>query len=271
MQLLVSYHRHFDHSPQDVLYINKEYFTKTNMSIWPMIAIISFAALLHASFQLSVSVLTVLSGHALGAKRPKAQLISLVGSYVGGIVVTTMLVFSALAYFATLFFSYNQPTLAWILLAGINVAVGGSVLLFYFRKTNGTELWLPRRFAEDLAKRAKGITQPEEAFALGVMSIFIELAFIAAPLSIAVLTLVNLPAWQQVGGLALYVALSSLPILIIASLVGGGHKISTIQRWREQNKRFLQYAAGSGLIVLGLYIFIAEVVGRIALDGSTLL
>jgi hypothetical protein len=42
-------------------------------------------------------------------------------------------------------------------------------------------------------------------------------------------------------------------------LIGGGHTISGIQRWREQNKRFLQFVAGSALIVLGFYVYVEQV------------
>jgi hypothetical protein len=43
-------------------------------------------------------------------------------------------------------------------------------------------------------------------------------------------------------------------------LIGSGHSLSRIQRWREANKHFLQFAAGAGLIVLGGYLYVNEVV-----------
>lgn len=239
------------------------------MFMWPIVTLLCFAALLHASFQLSVSLLTMLSSHALGAKQPLKTLVSLTCAYILGVVVATTLLFSTLGYFATLFFSANQPTIVWTILASFTVAVGGTVMLFYFRKQNGTQLWLPRGFAEYLAKRAKSATQPEEAFALGATSVLSELMFILAPLGIAAFALARLTAWEQVGGLLAYVALTSLPLIIITCMLSTGKKISSIQRWREQNKHFLQYAAGSGLVVLGLYVFISEVVSQVA-DGIPL-
>jgi uncharacterized membrane protein (DUF485 family) len=32
--------------------------------------------------------------------------------------------------------------------------------------------------------------------------------------------------------------------------------VARIQKWREHNKRFLQFAAGSALIVLGVYFYV---------------
>ena len=46
-------------------------------------------------------------------------------------------------------------------------------------------------------------------------------------------------------------------------LIGGGHKLSRIQKWREDNKRFMQFAAGSALLVLGFYMYVNEVVAAV--------
>ena len=41
-------------------------------------------------------------------------------------------------------------------------------------------------------------------------------------------------------------------------LVGGGHKLSAIQAWREKHKLFLQFIAAAGLLILGAYTFVNE-------------
>jgi hypothetical protein len=48
---------------------------------------------------------------------------------------------------------------------------------------------------------------------------------------------------------------------LVAALIGGGHSLGQIQRWREANKGFLQFIAGSGLIVLGFYMYVNQVGG----------
>jgi hypothetical protein len=58
-------------------------------------------------------------------------------------------------------------------------------------------------------------------------------------------------------------------LLIVNGLIGSGHKISSIQKWRENNKRFLQFAAGSGLLILGCYLYVDKVVAvSVALHGA---
>ena len=62
-----------------------------NFDIYGSFAIILLAALTHASFQLSVSVLTLLSGHALGRKTAHMRLLRLTGGFILGAGVMTVL------------------------------------------------------------------------------------------------------------------------------------------------------------------------------------
>jgi cytochrome c biogenesis protein CcdA len=255
-----------------MIYINKEYLKpKQKMSLVPMLAIIFFAALLHASFQLGVSLLTMISGHSLGNRRSHAHLLKLNIAYIAGVGTLITLIFASLAHFASILSYPREPVIWWIIIASLNIGIGLTVTLFYYRKGPGTELWLPRSFAQYLATRTKKTTHSAEAFTLGMGSVVSELLFIIGPLSAATLFVIRYDSSLQILGLIAYVFIALLPLLIITVMVGSGHKISTIQRWRERNKRFLQYAAGSGLIILGLYIFITEVVSVLALEDITIL
>ena len=61
--------------------------------------IVAVAALIHASFQLSVSMLTLLSSHTIGAKRSHARLLKLSGAFTFGVIVMTILALSTIALF----------------------------------------------------------------------------------------------------------------------------------------------------------------------------
>lgn len=236
-----------------------------------MLAIIFFAALLHASFQLGVSLLTMLSSHSLGSRRSHANILKLNFAYISGVGFLTTLIFASLSYLANILTYPREPVIWWIVLASLNIGIGLAVTMFYYRKGKGTELWLPRQFAEYLSGRTKKTTHSAEAFVLGMASVASEGMFIIGPLSIAALYVIRYEPIWQLTGLLLYIFIALFPLIIIASMVGSGHKISTIQRWREHNKRFLQYAAGSGLIIIGLYLFISEVVSALAFEGVTIL
>jgi hypothetical protein len=223
-------------------------------------AIILLAAIIHASFQLSVSVLTLLSGHALGRKTAKHRLASLVGGFILGAAMMTILMLSTLAFIFTTSLPHGISPILWAAYCGAAIGVGIAVWLFYYRGERGTSLWIPRSFAEFLSDRCKHSKNTAEAFGLGLTSVFAEILFVLAPLGITALVLTGLPRDLQLLGLFTYVLVSVLPLLIVGLMVNNGHKLSRIQRWRENNKRFLQFAAGSGLLVLGLYVYVEQVV-----------
>ena len=222
-------------------------------------AVIAFAALIHASFQLSVSMLTLLSGHAIGKKTAHHRLLHLMGSFVSGAAVMTVLLVATVVLLFEPGYIAVTP-LSWSVISGLLIGIGIAVWIFYYRREVGTTLWVPRSLARVLSDRTKATKSSAEAFSLGLTSVFSELLFIVAPLSVGALAITTLPAaWRPIG-IAVYVIVSLLSLLIVTALVGGGHKLSGLQAWRETNKRFLQFAAGSGLLALGLYVYISQVV-----------
>ena len=229
------------------------------MNIANSLAIIALAALIHASFQLSVSVLTLLGGHAIGAKQSQAKVLRLTTSFVFGVGVMTMLLLSFVSVVLLDVFGGNAPQVVWAIACGLLLGVGVAVWLFYYRRTKGTSLWIPRPIASYLHERTKATRRSVEAFSLGLTSVLGELIFIIAPIAISALVLIHLPPLWQLAGIAIYSVISLLSLTIAWVLIGSGHKLSRIQEWREANKYFLQFAAGSGLVILGLYVYVVEV------------
>lgn len=222
--------------------------------------VVGFAALIHASFQLSVSVLTMLSSHSIGAKRSHAKLLRMTISFVVGNKVMTLLLvcFAALIFLDV--FGTKAPQLAWACACGLLVGLGVAVWLFYYRREKGTAIWIPRAFARHLNERSKATSTSVESFNLGLSSVISELLFIIGPLVIAGLVLISLPVLWQIVGIIIYTVISTLGSLIVWALVGSGHSLSRIQKWRETNKSFLQFASGGGLLVLGFFVYVNEVV-----------
>ncbi len=234
------------------------------MDILTSLSIVAFAALIHASFQLSVSVLTLLSGHAIGAKKSNARLLHLTTSFTLGAGVMTLFILSlaSLVFIHTI--GTTVPPLAWAIVSGLVLGIGIAVWLFYYRrKADGTELWIPRSFAKFLNNRSKATTQGAEAFSLGLTSVLAELVFIIPTISIAALVLLELPSMWQLIGIAIYVVVSLLGLLIVWSLIGRGRSLARIQKWRTENKRFLQFSAGSALVVLGFFVYVSEIMTTI--------
>ena len=88
------------------------------MDILTSLSIVAFAALIHASFQLSVSVLTLLSGHAIGSKKSNARILHLTSSYTIGVAVMTLFILSFISIIFIHTIGTTVPLLAWALVSG---------------------------------------------------------------------------------------------------------------------------------------------------------
>ncbi len=230
------------------------------MSIPVSLAIIALAALIHASFQLSVSVLTLLSAHTIGAKRSRNKLLRLITSFVFGAGLMTALLLSFGSLFLLSIFGANTPQIVWAIACGMSAGVAISIWLFYYRREKGTMLWIPRNVAKYLTDRTQSTKLSAEAFGLGLSSITGEILFIIAPLLISALVLIQLPSLWQLVGIGIYTIISLLSLIIIWVSISQGCSLSRIQKWRESNKSFLQFVAGAGLIVLVFFVYVNEIV-----------
>jgi len=232
------------------------------MGIPNSLAIIALAASVHACFQLSVSVLTLLSSHTLGNKQTQAKLLRLTTGFLVGAGIMTILLLSATSLLLLHIFGAETPQIIWASGCGLLVGVAVSIWLFYFRHEKGTTLWIPRSFAAYLTERIHSTKLTAEAFGLGLSSVIGEIIFIIAPLAIAALVLIQLPPIWQLAGIGIYTVISLLSLFIVWVLISSGHSISQIQKWRETNKHFLQFIAGVGLIVLVFFIYVNEILAN---------
>jgi hypothetical protein len=181
----------------------------------------------------------------------------------------TLLLLSFIAFVLQHSFNGTVPPIAWATGAGLLIGLGVAVWVFYYRRTPGTSLWIPRGMARYLSGRTKSTKSSAEAFSLGLSSVAAELIFIFAPMAVSALAMIQLEPLWQIAAVIIYTSISLLSLLIVNGLIGSGHKLSGIQKWRESNKRFLQFAAGSGLLVLGFYLYVDKVVAiSISVTGA---
>ncbi|NCQ54393.1 hypothetical protein COV88_03625 [Candidatus Saccharibacteria bacterium CG11_big_fil_rev_8_21_14_0_20_41_19] len=237
------------------------------MDIPVSLAIVALAGLIHASFQLSVSVLTLLSGHTIGSKRSNAKLLRLTTSFVIGAGVMTVLLLSSTSFVMLSLYGTDTPQVVWAAVCGLLIGDAISIWLFYYRREKGTTLWIPRGVAAYLTERTKSTKISAEAFGLGLSSVIGEAFFIVAPIIISALTLVQLPAVWQMVGIVIYTVISMMSLVVVWAMIGSGHTLGRIQKWREANKYFLQFAAGSGLLVLVFFVYVYEILGSTVVGG----
>lgn len=223
----------------------------------PMLLILLGAVFVHACFQLSVSVLTLLSSHTIGRRLPHHRLLSLSFWYVLGVITAiTGLLLVAIAFERTL--AATDARVAAILTLSILPVVALLTVLFYYRRGKGTQLWLPRPAAEYITTRAKKTRSSVESFALGMTTVVVELPFAIAPLAIAAFTLHGFASQKWLGLSLLYAVVVALPLIFVGLYLAGGHKVSAVQRWREESKDFLKWASAAALVLLTLYLAVLQ-------------
>lgn len=236
------------------------------MSTLDTFAIIALAALIHASFQLSVSMMTMMSGHALGKRTKHARVLRMMAGFILGVMTMVALGVSFLALLVSNIAPNGWPAMAWAGVSGLLIGVGAVTWLTYYRrKAPGTVLWIPRSFAKYLSERTRGAKLTPEAYGLGLVSVMSETLFALGPMLVTALLLTQLDAPMQLVGLIVYTLIVSLPLHIIAMTVGSGGSLARVQRWREEHKRFIQFAAGSAMIILGAYLYVDIVMSEIML------
>lgn len=130
------------------------------------------AALIHASFNLSVSVLTLLSGHTLSREKSQIRLVKLLFAFTFGAIIMNILLFCAFAFFAQTIFFDGIYLFIWLVLIGLLVGTGLAVWLFYYRRSStnksGTEIWIPRGIAKYLNDRARKTKHSAEDIFIGL-------------------------------------------------------------------------------------------------------
>ena len=104
------------------------------------LAIIVFAAIIHASFQLSISVLTLLSGHSIGKKTAQRKIFRMSTSFVFGVSIITLLLISAVSYYLSLFIRHitSAEQLVAAIASGMMFSLGIAIWAFYYRRQPGT-------------------------------------------------------------------------------------------------------------------------------------
>lgn len=227
------------------------------LEITPFLIILLGAVFVHACFQLSVSVLTLLSSHTIGRRLPNNRLLGLNFWYILGVIV--MIASLVLGMMATQRWALTTfGEIAFPITLGAVPVIALLMALLYYRRGRGTRLWLPRGAAEYITARAKRTKSGVESFSLGMTTAVTELPFAVAPLAIVGLALQGFAAEQWLRLALGYAVAVSLPLVFVSLYLSSGHTISSIQRWREDAKGFLSWASAAALLLLTLYMAVLQ-------------
>lgn len=139
------------------------------------------------------------------------------------------------------------------------MALAIAVWAFYYRRGKSTELWLPRRVAKFIDRRAKETNNNTEAFSLGMLTSLAEMPFTLVLLFVAANSIMKLPLLYQIIAVALYTIITLIPPVVMRLAIRKGQTVIDVQRWRVKHKVFFRILSGVGFLVLGCFLFTFEV------------
>lgn len=212
----------------------------------------------HACYQLSVSVLAHFTSHSLSRKTSDQRLLLLGLSYSLGAILTTTFLITGLA---TLMSQLDVSTDSRILLAfvvGLAPLIGLATVFWYYKKGQGTRLWLPRPIANYLLERSKKTRSAFEALLLGAATVIGELPFLLGPLLFITFIVSRAAPAGWLGWSSLYSVVAYIPLLFVTMYITSGHSVARIQKWREDNKSFLKWTSGITLVLLTIYLTVIQ-------------
>ena len=225
------------------------------------LAIIAFAALIHATLQLGVGALLTLYHATLGTTiKKKAQRLG--EKYILGVALFIALALASTCFLVLVIFSGNLPVASLVILVGLLALMTAGIWLLYYRKSTGTELWIPRSFAKFINERAKDADDSVEAFSLGMTMACGEMPFAIVLIIAAANSILALPENTQILAILLYVFIATLPMIILQVAVRKGETILAIQKWRIKNKNFIKIFSGLCFLILAVFIVAFKVLGQ---------
>lgn len=220
--------------------------------------IVAFAGLMLATLQLGVSALLLLF-HASMGKNIKKKTRELTMNFILGAALFTALAVASTCFVTLVVFDGKMPISAVVILACILAVLAFGIWFLYYRKSIGTELWVPRSFAKFIVTRAEKTDDNVEAFSLGMLMACAETPFGLAIILAAANSIINLPQAVQILAIAVFVVMSTLPMILMQLFVEKGRTVVDIQKWRVKNKDFIRVMSGVGYFVLAIFLIAFKV------------
>ena len=220
-------------------------------AIAPVI-ILLLSVLIISSLQLVPGTFSIFYHYALGkTTRKKADdrsLSFIIGAeiFVGVIWILMLMLLTLLSFVIDL----CSAPFFWTL-SGTLFAEAIAFLLFYFRRSRSTTLFISRRVAATLQARASKAGSRSDAIALGFFANLPELIFTFPLYLISAIIFLNSPSLPRILITGLFILGTILPLFIIRLLFRSGHNLAHITRFRAKLKPYLR------LIIFFAYLVLA--------------
>lgn len=223
--------------------------------------IVIFAGLIHATLQLGISALLLLYHASLGSNI-KRKTKELTMNFILGFSLFTGLTVASICFFTLVIFGGIIPPSGVMILVMALAIMSFFAWFVYYRKSTGTELWIPRSFANFVAKRAQKTDDNVESFSLGMLIACAEIPFSIMLIIAAGNSIINMPQGLQIISVLVYVIFSAAPMWIAQTLINHGKTVVEVQKWRVKNKSFFKIISGVGFVTLAVFLLAFKIMGN---------
>lgn len=230
------------------------------MSVLTSLGILILAVFACGFLQLAPSIFAIFY-HYASAKNSRDNTLNLSGFFIVGQMMMTMVILFVI-YFALYHFLLDNPLLNinvfyWIL-AGILALLGLFLLIFYYRKSEGTELFLSRKMAKNITGRARSAKKASDVFALGMTSGIFELVFTLPVYIVVILEIINFESDNVLYQPLLFFSFVIFSMMSTFATRGQFYRqrknLAEIVRMRKKNKTFYRIMLGTSFILLAVFI-----------------
>lgn len=216
----------------------------------PTLSLVLVSAAIDAINPCAIGVLILMVSVILTGKKSVKRLLLLGGAYIFAIFATYLLAGLGLVYFLA--------TIPIMVAEYLSLAVGMLVILAglleikdFFWYGRGWSLQIPGKLSEKIKAYSTSKTTLAGVMFLGAFVAIVELPCTGAPY-LAIITVLSLNFnFQAFMLMVLYNVIFVAPLIVILLLVAGGAKLSSVKKWKEENKGSMRLMLGLLLIGLG--------------------
>lgn len=216
----------------------------------PLIALVLITALVSAVNPYTIGVLTLLISVIYGRGHSSAKAVRLCIAYI-----VTLFGISVLGGIVLLYLLSLMPLIALTyLVLGIGILIVCAGLLEikdFFWYGQGISVRAPTIAARNIRALTKARPTLWSAVTLGLFVAVVSTPSSSAPYFATITMLRGDFSVDSISLLVLYSAMFTLPMVAILLMVASGVKVSTLLRWKEENKGAMRLSVGLLLIALG--------------------
>jgi hypothetical protein len=228
------------------------------MDVWIYFGAVVLGGLAQASLAAPAGVFTLLFHNGSGrflAKRSR----KLLRRFIIGVFTASLVFMGAICYILALSGRFGIYLNA--LMCAVLCIMAFFIWIFYYRRGETTEIWIPRSLARFLSQRGRTTTNVVEAFSLGIMSIVAEALMIIPLMMVVGNNILSLSQEYWLLAVIVYSLVTIIPLLAIMCAVRSNKTAVEVQRWRLRNRFFLKFISGLLFATLAIFIMFFELWG----------